>query len=262
MTKKTIFFLPLSIIDHSQASIVPGYFSEVGEQKQQCLQVQKKTHFKPPAVPWQTAAPSEQAHSPGSTWSWGRGRWAPHRRAGPAAPSCGSGLSNSSPWTGRRLLGSSSPLARRSTLAPRRWPSRRSAGGVRPGGAHSAEAYYEEVRESVRFSVGLNQASSINTFVMEHDPMLSKVNSNLKQQQENTYLLGNKKIAFHKSKEATGKRDAKISGGFAFVVHSRKPVLCLRNGPLTLTMGVLSFSSSQTPLCSDRKTYWPIFTTE
>lgn len=89
------------------------------------------------------------ANSPGSTWSWGRGRWAPRRRAGPAAPSCGSGLSNSSPWTGRRLLGSSSPLVRRSTLAPRRWSSRRSAGGVRPGGAHSADVSYKEILDSL-----------------------------------------------------------------------------------------------------------------
>lgn len=36
--------------------------------------------------------------SPGSTWSPGRGQWAPHRRAGPGAPCCESGPSNRSPW--------------------------------------------------------------------------------------------------------------------------------------------------------------------
>lgn len=131
--------------------------------------------------------PSKRPNSPGSTWSWGRGRWAPRRRAGPAAPSCGSGPSNSSPWTGRRLLGSSSPLVRRSTLAPRRCSSRRSAGGVRPGGAHSAHVSYKEILDkSVEpeiFWVGLNHASRIYTFVLKHDWMLTKVNQNLNHQQ-------------------------------------------------------------------------------
>lgn len=145
----TMFFLPLSIIDQGQASIVPGYFSEVGEQKQQRLQVQKKQPSLNPSCAVTDCRAEQGANSPGSTWSWGRGRWAPRRRGGPAAPSCGSGLSNSSPWTGRRLLGSSSPLVRRSTLAPRRWSSRRSAGGVRPGGAHSADVSYKEILDSL-----------------------------------------------------------------------------------------------------------------
>lgn len=39
---KNTFWLPLSIVHQSQTTIVPSYFSEVGEQKQQPLEVQDK----------------------------------------------------------------------------------------------------------------------------------------------------------------------------------------------------------------------------
>lgn len=53
--------------------------------------------------------------SPGSTWSPGPGRWAPHRTAGPAAPCYGSGPSNRSPWTWNWAAASGSSRSR-STL--------------------------------------------------------------------------------------------------------------------------------------------------